>query len=143
MHSRRERGGGLFLVSTGERVATKDGTERAFRIWVCTRWHFAAGERPTHKAEATLWAQAQRRARHRMLRLEFKALRTAFLFSLMSVFDIGFEGWDGGRWIRMLQPRQFDIRARGWTRVLSGVQSLLGVGLLALSILSYFGHPFE
>jgi len=62
----------------------------------------------------------------------------AFLFSLISVFDIGF-----GRWIRMLQPRDFDVRAPGWMRTVSGIQSLLGVALVALSILSYFGHPFD
>jgi hypothetical protein len=45
--------------------------------------------------------------------------------------------------MRMLQGREFDIRARGWMRTLSGIQALLGVGLLALAVLSYFGHPFE
>jgi hypothetical protein len=39
--------------------------------------------------------------------------------------------------------REFDLRARGWIRCVSGVQSLLGVALIALSLLSYFGHPFD
>ena len=43
----------------------------------------------------------------------------------------------------MIQPREFDIKARGWPRMVSGLQSLLSVGLVALSLLSYFGRPFE
>jgi len=86
---------------------------------------------------------SRRRARRKKYKREFRALRTALLFSMMSVFNIGFNGFNGGLWIRMLQPREFDIRARGWMRIISGVQSLLGVGLLALAVLSYFGHPFE
>jgi len=61
----------------------------------------------------------------------------------MSVLNIGFRELNFGRWIRMMQPREFDIRARGWMRSISGVQSLLGVAFLALSLLSYFGQPFD
>ena len=89
------------------------------------------------------WIVAMWHAKRRWMWLEWRALRTAMLFSLMSVFNIGFEGFNGGEWIRMLQTREFDIRARGWMRTVSGLQSLLGVGLLALSVLTYFGHPFE
>jgi hypothetical protein len=32
---------------------------------------------------------------------------------------------------------------RGWVRTVFGIQSLFGVALVALSLLSYFGHPFE
>jgi hypothetical protein len=71
-----------------------------------------------------------------------QALLTAFFFSLMSIFTLGVEGFNGGQWIRMIQPSEFDIRARGWLRTVSGVQALLGAGLIALSLLSYFGHPF-
>ncbi len=67
---------------------------------------------------------------------------TAILFSLMSSFNIGFRELNFGRWIRMLQPREFDIKARGFARILSGMQSLLSVGAVALSLLSYFGTPF-
>ena len=77
------------------------------------------------------------------IRWELHALSTAALFSLMTTFNIGFRELNFGRWIRMIQPREFDIKARGWPRVVSGVQSLLSVGLVALSLLSYFGRPFE
>ena len=61
----------------------------------------------------------------------------------MSVFNIGFREFNFSRWIRTLQPREFDIRARDWTRTVSGIQSLLSVAFVALSLLRYFGHPFE
>ena len=79
----------------------------------------------------------------RWIRWELHALATAALFSLMTTFNIGFRELNFGRWIRMIQPREFDIKARGWPRVVSGLQSLLSVGLVALSLLSYFGRPFE
>jgi len=132
---------GLFLVASGERIRTGAARDRVMRIIVNpappmhgkTLWELGPGA----------WIAAFWRTRRKWLKLEFRALRTAFLFSLMSVFNIGFDGFNGGEWIKMLQKREFDIRARGWMRTVSGVQSLFGVGLLALSILSYFGHPFE
>jgi len=33
--------------------------------------------------------------------------------------------------------------ATGWVRVVSGVQSLISVYLLARAVLTYFGRPFE
>ena len=117
---------GLYLAATGQRITTSKGKERVFRIRVLrpawTKWY---------------------RYIPRFLGRELRALGTAFLFSLMSVFNIGFREFNFGRWIRMLQPREFDIRARGWMRTVSGLQSLLGVLLVALSLLSYFGHPFD
>jgi hypothetical protein len=61
----------------------------------------------------------------------------------MSAFNIGFREMNLGRWIRLMQPREFDIKARGWLRVVSGLQSLTSVYLLALAILSHFGTPFD
>jgi len=42
-----------------------------------------------------------------------------------------------------LQPLEYMLRATGWVRVVSGIQSLLSVYLLALWALTYFGRPFE
>jgi len=75
--------------------------------------------------------------------MAMRTYRTALLFSIMSVVNIGCREFNFGQWIRMLQPREFDIRARGWMRTVSGIQSLLGLALIALSLLSYFGHPFD
>jgi hypothetical protein len=52
-------------------------------------------------------------------------------------------GWrelNVGTWMTRLQPREYNIRATGWVRTVSGIQSLMSVYLLALT---YFGRPFE
>jgi uncharacterized protein YjbI with pentapeptide repeats len=69
-------------------------------------------------------------------------LRAAFFFSTMSAFNIGFRGFAGGRWLRQLTKREYEIKARGWLRVKAGFQALASLGLLALWILTYFGRPF-
>jgi hypothetical protein len=117
---------GLYLLASGKKVNTGNEHLRVRRL----RYHLP------------------RRCRgyKYILRLavrEWHALSTATLFSLMSTFNIGFRELNFGRWIRMLQPREFDIKARGMLRVVSGLQSLLSVAMLALSLLSYFGRPFE
>ncbi len=81
--------------------------------------------------------------RFRFARYARRALGTAALFSMISAFNIGFREVNLGRWIRLMQPREFDIKARGWLRVVSGLQSLASVYLLALAILSHFGTPFD
>ena len=43
----------------------------------------------------------------------------------------------------MLFFTEYDLKARGWLRFVSGLQSLIGLGLLALALLSFFGHPFD
>ena len=46
------------------------------------------------------------------------------------------------RWLRLLTKREYDLKAVGWARTVSGFQSLLSVYLIALWVLSYFGRPF-
>jgi Sel1 repeat/Pentapeptide repeats (8 copies) len=116
---------GLYLVTTGQRIMTSGAKQRVLRL---------SASYLGSRRSATL----RRRAR-----AEIILFGTALLFSLMSVFNIGFRDFNFGRWIRMLQTREFDIRARGWMRTVSGVQSLVGVALAALALLSYFGQPFE
>ena len=119
------RRSGLYLVATGQRITTSKGKEHVFHI---------AFLRP----RPAKWY----RYIPRLMGREMRAVRTALFFSLMRVFNIGFREFNFGRWIGMIQPREFDLRARGWMRTVSGIQSLLGVVLTALSVLSYFGHPF-
>lgn len=76
------------------------------------------------------------------LRLEWRVVRAAMFFSLMSAFNIGFRDINFGRWLRMLTRREYDLKAVGWARTLSGFQSLLSVYLIALWVLTYFGRPF-
>lgn len=67
----------------------------------------------------------------------------ALYFSLLSAFHIGWRDLNVGTWISRLQPRDYTLRATGWVKTVSGVQSLLSVYLLALWALTYFGRPFE
>ena len=76
------------------------------------------------------------------LRREWRVLRAAMFFSLMSAFNIGFRDINFGRWLRLLTRREYDLKAVGWARTVSGFQSLLSVYLIALWVLSYFGRPF-
>jgi hypothetical protein len=48
-----------------------------------------------------------------------------------------------GNWIARLQTREYTLQAIGWVRVMAGIQSLLGVYLLAMWALTYFGRPFQ
>jgi len=77
------------------------------------------------------------------LRWEQTLLCTAVLFSLMSVVNLGVQGIDLGRWVRLTQGREFDLKARGTIRTVAGAQSVLSFILLLLAAVSYFGHPFE
>jgi hypothetical protein len=73
----------------------------------------------------------------------FKALGTAFYFSLVSAFSIGWRELNVGNWIAQIQRREYTYRATGLARSISGFQSLLSVYFLALWALTYFGRPFE
>jgi hypothetical protein len=42
-----------------------------------------------------------------------------------------------------IEAREYTLRGTGRVRVVSGIQSLLSVYLVALAILTYFGTPFE
>lgn len=80
----------------------------------------------------------------KMSRVSFyKRLELAMAFSLRSALRLGFQNFDFGRWVRMLQHREYDVIAVGWLRPLSAIQSLLSIYLIALAILSGFGKPFN
>lgn len=73
----------------------------------------------------------------------FKACGIAFLFSLMSAFNIGFREINFGSWIRLLSFSEFDIKAKGLPRTISGIQSLLSFYFFVLWFLTLFGNPFD
>ena len=79
---------------------------------------------------------------HLFLR-EWRLARAAMFFSLMSAFNFGFRDLNFGRWLRMLTKREYDMKAIGWVRTVAGFQSLISMYLIALSVLTYFGRPFE
>ena len=71
-----------------------------------------------------------------------KALLMGLYFSLLSAFSIGWRDLNVGNWIARIQPLEYTLRATGWVRTVSGVQSLISVCLLAFWVLTYFGRPF-
>ena len=74
---------------------------------------------------------------------ELRMLGWGLYFSVLSAFHIGWRDLNVGSWIVRVQTREYTLRATGWVRVVSGIQSLISVYLLALWALVYFGRPFE
>ncbi len=72
-----------------------------------------------------------------------RALLFALYFSLLSSFRIGWRDLNLGSWLTRLQFREYDLRGRGWARLVSGLQSLVSVYLLTMWALTYFGRPFQ
>jgi hypothetical protein len=106
------------------------GTWRGGTIWM--RWR---KKRATNLSESDHPRPLKRRGWRRAV--------FALYFSLLSAFHIGWRDLNVGTWITRMQPREYTLQATGWVRVISGVQSLISVYLLALAVLSYFGRPFE
>ena len=73
----------------------------------------------------------------------YKVVLYGFYFSLLSAFHIGWRDLNVGSWISRMQPREYTLKATGWVRVVSGVQSLICIYLLALWVLTQFGRPFD
>ncbi len=73
----------------------------------------------------------------------YKIFLYGLYFSILSAFHIGWRDLNVGSWISRIQPREYTLKATGWVRVVSGVQSLISIYLLALWVLSQFGRPFD
>jgi hypothetical protein len=95
-----------------------------------------------HERVVRIRPQTAKTLRERLMG-EFRLLRTSLYFSLLSAFHLGWREFNVGTWIARMQPREYTLRATGWVRTVSGIQSLLSVYLLALWVLTYFGRPFE
>ena len=108
--------GGTYRIWPVERIVNDDGNLRE-----------AASTRIERVATKNDWA----------------ALRHGLYFSLVSAFHIGWRDLNVGSWISRVQKREYALRARGWVRVVSGIQSLISVYLLAIWVLTYFGRPFQ
>jgi hypothetical protein len=107
--------------------------------------HVARGRSNTQGLQIrprTIHGMKSRRFSVLWLRREGRVLRAALFFSLMSAFNLGFRDINFGRWLRMLTTREYDLKAVGWARTVSGFQSLLSVYMIALWVLTYFGRPF-
>jgi hypothetical protein len=118
------------------------GDGALWRVWQPNRIEKDRGQ---SERERLSWApvkELSRPLRGFLFRL-WRALGLGLYFSLLSAFHIGWRELSVGNWITRLHPREYTLRATGWVRVVSGVQSLLSVYLLVLWALTYFGRPFE
>ena len=88
------------------------------------------------------WLPLDKLIRGSPFRRRWGYVRVAMWFSLICAFRVGFREIDTGQWLTRLQPRQYLLGARGWCRSVAGIQSLISVYLLALSILCIIGRPF-
>jgi len=120
---------GLWLIFLKERVLKATKEERPFKLVT----NFPPRVTPTKKLIVI---------KLRILR-SYRMLRIALYFSLLSATSIGWREFNIGNWINRIQRREYTLRATGWARTVSGIQSLISVYLLALCVLTYFGRPFE
>lgn len=98
---------------------------------------------PTDRVLDKKMKDAPEKLRAKIWEGDVRAWGIAFYFSLLSAFHIGWRDLNVGSWIARLQRKEYNLRATGWVRTVSGLQSLLSVYMLALWALSYFGRPFE
>ncbi len=71
------------------------------------------------------------------------ALMYGLYFSLLSAFHIGWRDLNAESWLTRIQSREYVLRGRGWVRVVSGLQSLASIYLLAMWALTFFARPFQ
>jgi Pentapeptide repeats (8 copies) len=121
---------GIYVEATRESC----GRERNWRFQV---------QLPHTCENAESRAKGATRKPGRWLRGEWRLARAAMFFSLISAFNIGYQELNIGQWLKMLTRREYDLKAGGWVRTAAGTQSLVSVYMLALWVLTYFGHPFE
>lgn len=105
-------------------------------------WNEDAALQQIRFAAHRVRTKSSRRFLRSVLRREWRLFRISVCFSLLSSFNIGFRDASVGVWLRMLTRREYDLKAVGWVRAISGFQSLLGVYLFALWALTFFGSPF-
>jgi uncharacterized protein YjbI with pentapeptide repeats len=124
----------------------------AWLALICMLLYMPAVDPPPGSSETGIWqVLPQERVIHRPDEAERRRIIAgsfpaiigwAAYFSLLSAFHIGWRDLNVGTWLSRVQPREFALRATGWVRVVSGLQSVLGVYLLALWFSSEFLRPF-
>ena len=116
--------GGIWMVSLPDRVETPD-TKNSGPRRLTTNFTWS---RPFSARRLGQW---------------FRVFFLGLYFSFLSAFQLGYRDFNVGSWILRLQAKESTLKATGWVRVVSGIQSLTSVYLLALWVLLYFGNPFE
>jgi hypothetical protein len=143
---------GLFSLIYMVAIFTARGRSGIWATWLADRVYRADGEisegQPSSSRVTStfLFPRLQAQARGRWSGILLRGVSVplvALYFSVFSAFFIGWRELSVGTWIARIQPREYLLRASGWVRTVSGLQSLLSVYLLALWVLTYFGRPFE
>lgn len=106
------------------------------RLWI-RRPDGAVGQRAFKD-----WVPARRLLRGSQLQRIWAQVKVALWFSTVCAFRVGYRDVNVGDWITRLQPKEFLLAAKGGYRTLSGLQSLISVYLLALTVLCVIGRPF-
>ena len=119
---------GIWLVWLPDRVLDKGLKERPYKL--TTRTPFRS-----LPLDSTRFGEKILRG--------WRLVRLGFYFSLISAFSLDWKGLNVGNWISRIQKREYTLRATGWVRTLSGIQSLISVFLLALWAFLYVGSIFE
>lgn len=83
------------------------------------------------------------KALHLLIWEEIKLIWWALFFSLMSALNVGFRDVNFGRWIRLLLPGESEFQAYGLIRIVSGIQAILSVLLMALGLFFHYGRFFD
>jgi uncharacterized protein YjbI with pentapeptide repeats len=100
-------------------------------------------ENPIGRPSLDRWIPVSQFLSGGLVRKGLKYAAIAAWFSVMSAFRIGYRDVNVGDWITRLQPNEYLLAATGWCRTVSGLQSLLSVYLLALTVLCIIGRPFD
>lgn len=135
-----------FLFTIGYLLFLRYGTESGINIVVARRKRRDPGEFRTKLASIRLSGRRGSHGRTRAFTIRtswFTGIVAAAQFSLMNVFNLRVQWLEAGTWLRMIQARPIEFEPIGWVRTLAGIQSLVSMYLLALSLLTYFGRPFE
>lgn len=133
----RNNGGGLWAVWSNDRTIKQEGTDQPIRL------SFAMPFPPSSHIPSENAFELGAVSIKRWLFLCFVSYCSAFYFSLLSAFHFGWRDLNVSNWIARIQPREYAIRPTGWVRVVSGIQSLISLYLVALWVLTYFGRPFD
>jgi len=92
---------------------------------------------PVRLTAASSFGELPRNRAYRNLRV----VALGLYMSVLSAFHIGWRDLNVGTWIARMQPREYTLRPTGWVRVVSGVQSLISVYLVALWVLTSSRRP--
>jgi hypothetical protein len=116
------------------------------RLWLTFPADSIEGHGSTIPPERLTWAWRNANTDVKLIGRCLRRPRQLFIaiaFSLTSAFSIGWHDLNLGAWLNRIWGREYVIRATGWVRTVSGVQSVVSMYLMALWVLVYFGSPFD